>query len=179
MRKIFLLILICCFSGCVTPQGHREWKTFSAVSEKYQIEYPADWEARVAYPPTGPGPFYEPDILLDDEAQKVTFLEKEFGLWQGEFQVKVLTNPKGLSLEQWADEIEVDDVMDESESELDGHRALRFSVFGYDHTIIEILSVFEGRLYYISFSGANPNDPDIGKHQQIYKRMLSSFRFPR
>jgi hypothetical protein len=179
VRSILLLVIIGCLCGACATTIHeqQDWKTFTSGAGKYQIIYPADWDARVAVPPAGIGPFYEPDILLDDEIQKVTFLEKQYDVWQGEFQVKVMANPKDLTLQQWADEFEVEDVMEKSETKLSGYPALKYSLFGYDHTIIEILSVYDGKLYCLSFAGANPNDPDIERHRRIYSRMLAGFSF--
>jgi hypothetical protein len=67
-----------------------------------------------------------------------------------------MANPRGLTLNQWADEFEVEDVIEKSDTKLSRRPALRFSVFGYDHTIIEVLAVFDTRLYYLSFAAQTP-----------------------
>jgi hypothetical protein len=149
----------------------------------YEIKYPSKWQvieakSRVGFKIEGAG-----DILIDNEVQKVTFLEKEFVDWQGEFQIKVISNPKKLNLEQWVKENEPQTVTGSSliqgisETNLSGEPAKRLSIFGFDHERIEVVSLCRGYIYVMDFAWDNPNDAEVEKHKHIYKEMLSSFRF--
>lgn len=149
----------------------------------YEVKYPSEWEVVEAKPRVGFKIEWAGDILIGDEVQKVTFLEKEFANWQGEFQIVVISNPEKLNLEQWIKKNEPQTVTGSSLIEeisgtiLNGKPAKRLSIFGFDHERIEVISLYKGYIYVIGFAWDNPNDSEVEKHKQIYNRMLSSFRF--
>lgn len=161
------------------------WKTYRNKEYGYEIKYPESWEVIEAQPRVGTKATWAGNVLLEGELQKVTFLEKEYIDWPGEFQIRVLSNPDQLSLEEWIGKHEPQDVtggsliQEMSDTTLDGNPAQRLSIFGFDHEGIDIVSLYNGYIYYLSFTGSNPNDAEAERHQQIYTRMLSTFRFIR
>ncbi|OGH53792.1 MAG: hypothetical protein A3G15_04130 [Candidatus Levybacteria bacterium RIFCSPLOWO2_12_FULL_40_10] len=60
---------------------------------------------------------------------------------------------------------------------LDNSEAKRLSIFGFDREITELVALKNGYIYKLIFDGENPNDPDREKHQKIYEKMVSSFKF--
>ncbi len=149
----------------------------------YELKYQSDWEAIEAKPRVGYKVEWTGNILVDDELQKVTFLEKESVDWQGEFQIAVISNPDKLNLEQWIKKNEPQTVMGSSlireisETTLNGKPAKRLSIFGFDHERIEVISLYKGYIYRIGFAWDNPNDTEVERHKQIYNQMFLSFRF--
>jgi hypothetical protein len=160
-----------------------EWKTYQNKKYGYEVKYPESWEVIEAKPREGNRAVWAVKILLEEEMQKVTFLEKEYKFWPGEFQVLVMSNKDNLSLEEWIEEHEPQDVtggsliQDITEVILNGKEAKRLSIFGFDHEAIEIVTLHEVYVYTLHFTGSNPNDPKVEQHIQIYDQMLSSFTF--
>ncbi len=160
-----------------------EWKTYQEKKYGYHLKYPAGWEVIEAKPREGNKAVWGAKILFEEEMQKVTFLEKEYKFWPGEFQVLVMSNKSNLTLEQWIDKHEPQDVtggsliQDVSDVILNGKEAKRLSIFGFDHEAIEIITLHEGYVYSLHFTGNNPNDPRVEQHKKIYDLMVSSFTF--
>jgi len=184
--NVSVLIFIVCFCRCASENlrvNDPAWLTYSSSEWRYSIPYPADWRAKEAVARTGAGPFFEPDVLSGDEVQKITFIEREYDMWPGELQVRVLANSGNMTLQQWVKHYRVEDVSGGdliqscSEMMLSGRPAFRFSIFGFDQEIIAVVTEHGGYLYYVTFSGDNPNDPSQDTHRKIYERMISSFRF--
>lgn len=159
------------------------WKVYRNQDFGYEVKYPADWELIEAKPRISKEATWAVNILIDSEVQKVTFQEKKYNMWQGEFQIKVLQIPRSLTLEKWLEENEPLDptggslVQEEFNIKVDGMPAKRLSIFGFDCEIIAIDLIYRGNVYDFTFTGNNPNDPEVKKHKEIYGRMLSSFRF--
>jgi hypothetical protein len=186
LLDVFVLFFSLCFCRCASENlrgNEPAWLTYSSSEWGYSILYPAGWEAREAVERTGKGPFFEPDVLSGDEVQKVTFIEREYDMWPGQLQVMVLANPENMSLQQWVKHYRVEDIsggdliQSRSATTLSGQPAVRFSIFGFDQEIIAVVAENRGHLYYVTFSGANPNDPRQDTHRKILAQMLSSFRF--
>ena len=160
-----------------------EWKTYKNDEYGYEVKYPQGWEVIEAKPREENKAVWGAKILFEPEVQKVTFLEKGYEFWPGEFQICVYSNPDNLPLEQWIDEHEPQDVtggsliQDISDAILSGKPAKRLSIFGFDHEGIEIVSLHKGYVYSLNFTGSNPNDPEVERHRKIYDQMFSSFIF--
>jgi len=159
------------------------WLMYRNKEFHYEVKYPKDWEFKEASPRVGKKAQWEGNIIFGEEVQKVTFLEKEYKLWQGQFRICVYSNSDNLSLELWIAKHEPQDVtggsliQDVSEINLGGEPAKRLSIFGFDHEEIEIVTLHQGKIYSVIFAGTNPNDPKVKQHQEIYSQMLSSFTF--
>ena len=168
-----------------TPLDNKdgEWKTYRNKKYGYEVKYPEGWEVIEAKPREGIKTVWGVKFLFGEEMQKVTFLEKEYKFWPGEFQVCVMSNKDNLPLEQWIDEHEPQDVtggsliQDISDVILNGKEAKRLSIFGFDHEGLEIVTLYKGYVYSLHFTGNNPNDPKVEQHKQIYDQMVSSFTF--
>lgn len=163
--------------------GIAEWKIYRNEKFGYKIEYPNGWEVIEAKPRIRNEATWEGNILIDEEIQKVTFLERKYVNWQGEFQIRILANPDKLNLEQWIRYHEPRDVTGGSliqgisDTIVDGRVVKKLSIFGFDHEGIAIVLLYKGNICDISFAGSNPNDAEVKKHQEIYQQMLSTFRF--
>jgi len=69
------------------------WKTYRNEGHGYEIKYPEGWEVIEAQPRVDAKATWAGNVLLEEELQKGTFLEKEYIDWPGEFQIRVLSNP--------------------------------------------------------------------------------------
>lgn len=159
------------------------WEIYTASAYSYSIKYLNGWEITEAKPRVGNEPVWSGGILIDKEVQKVTFTEKGSKLWPGQFQVRVLSNPDRLTLDQWTQNYKeesaaganlarlIDDVI------LANNPAKRFSIFSFDRNEEAIVTLHDGNVYYLRFDSDNPNDPDFEKHKDIYAKMVSSFKF--
>lgn len=194
MAIVFLFMAGILLSGAIVSAEERTvsdgqdnlsipWETYINEQYGYSLEYPHGWRMLQAKPRTGNKEEQESGILVENELQKVTFLEKDHKLWQGEFQVRVFENPARISLDEWMKRNEPRDitggslVQGKSDELLNGEPAVRLSALGFDHEQIEIVSLYRGLVYRISFAGRNPNDDELKEHRKIYERMRLSFRF--
>ncbi len=180
IQILSFLVLVAPLEAAAREPG---WYTYRNQAFGYQVEYPAGWKVLEATRRTSDSATWAGSILIEDEVQKVTFLEHEYEMWQGEFEVRVLENAKHRSLDAWAKNYEVQDVSGGSlieaveEAALGGRPAKRFKLFLFDHQGIQIVGFHRGRIYQLGFAGENSNDPNLKKHQAIYERMTAGFRF--
>jgi hypothetical protein len=160
----------------------QHWATYRQAAFGYEIQYPNGWQVIEATPRKTNEAQWAGNILLGKEVQKTTFLEKNPGLWQAEFQISVEGNSNGLGLEAWLANNEPQDVtggslvQDASDVVIDGRPARKLSVFGFDHEEILIAFSYGPYIIHIDFAGRNPNDPDATVHQEIFTYMIGSLR---
>ena len=158
-----------------------DWLSYSRPDIGYTIQYPQGWEVIEAEPKKEPKAVWGGYILIGDEVQKTTFLEKNYDLWRGEFQVILYRNDEGLSLAQWLEKNEPQDVeggslvQEVSDVLLAGRPAKKLSIFGFDHEQLQIVLIYKKHVLSITYAGQNPNDPQIKRHQEIYAFMIRSF----
>ena len=149
----------------------------------YEVWYPHGWGAVEAQPRQDSLAIWADSVLMNGELQKVTFLEEDYEVCQGWFQVCVAENPAHLPLEDWIAEHEPTDVtggtmiQSTADTTLGGCPAKLLSVFAFDHEQIEVICPRGEGICRVSFAGSNPNDPRVDEHQALYNRMLASFRF--
>lgn len=157
------------------------WKTYTDIAFGYSIKYPVNWEVVVREP-------IEPDTK-----QEVVFQEKEFKLWQANLTVKIFSNNKGRTLEQWAQNYKEPNAADPAnnlaslvgDTTLDGKPAKRFSIFTFEvPNDSAIISIYKQNVYYIRFDDwGKYKDTNIAveygaeHHQKIYDQILSTLRF--
>lgn len=181
--RIFIIIVFVYF--CIQPLLGigMEWNLYKNETFGYQLEYPSGWQMIEAKPREGNKTEWAAKILLDNELQKVTFLEKEYKIWPGELQICVYSNPDKLEIGEWIEKNEPQDItggsllQDVSDISFGGGKGKKLSIFGFDHEIIDIVIPHEGFIYSISFAGENPNDPKQKEHELLYTRMLSTLVF--
>ena len=160
------------------------WRTYRNDTHFYEIDVPQGWNTVEASRTEGAATRarQQHEILVEDELQKVTLFEQNYTMWQGQFQIRVLANRGSLTLEEWARNYRkesatgADLIQGVSDMTLDRKAAKRFSIFGFDHEAIEVVTMDKGNAYVLSFAGENPNDPDVERHRRTYERMLSTFR---
>jgi hypothetical protein len=176
------------------PQN-QDVQVYQSGTYGFQVEYPKTWEAteetkRSPQQATGAD---------GDELQKVTFLEKDSKLWQADFVIRVLPNPKNLSIKQWREtQLQTSDgekdvckkanpespclsardlQLNEEMITINKFPALRISIFDFDHNL-ECTQVTKNKFVYdLCYDASNPNDPDFDKHQKITSDILASFKF--
>jgi len=161
-----------------------EWETYENKQFGYEIEYPKDWGIIEAKPRSGTRAAHGNEILYGKELHKITFLEKGYRYWPGEFQVIVLANPDSLGLEDWVQALRIEDVsggdliQGKMPAVMGGKAAIRLSIFGFDHEEINVVGASDERyIYNLCFTGATPNDPELKRHRLIYDAMAASFAF--
>ncbi|MEK7546747.1 MAG: hypothetical protein AAB536_01040 [Patescibacteria group bacterium] len=186
------------------PQGqipqNQNMSIYQNVTYGFRVEYPKTWEAIEATIKGVPKQStWAGNVLQGDELHKVTFLEKEYGVWQADFAVRVLPNSENLSIKQWreaqlqksdAEQVQCrkenpespclsarDLQRGEEQITFNGLTAYKISIFGFDHTR-ECIQVIKNKFVYdLCYDGANPNDPDFDKHREITTDILASFKF--
>ena len=152
------------------------WKTYISKEYGFEIKHPLSWEKAEILGA-------ESELLLN-----INFIEPEPDshervFWQGSFRIRISPNVKQLNLEEWIKGYTrkaatgVDLIQEIIDTTLNGKNAKKVLVFGFDHTEIIIITINNEMIYNLSFASAGPNDPDHYQHQQIYKQMLSTFRF--
>ena len=166
----------------------------------FQNKYPKTWGAIMATIKGVPKQsIWAGNVLRGDELHKVTFVEKEYGLWQADFVVRVLPNSENLSIKQWREvQLQKSDAgqaecrkenpespclstrdLQRSEEQItfNGLIAYKISISGFDHTR-ECVQVANNKFVYdLCYDGANPNDPDFDKHRNITTDIFASFKF--
>jgi len=151
----------------------------------YEISFPEGWRLVEAARRQGPGTKWAAEVLSGDELQKVTFLETGERVWPGEFQIRVLANPGGLSLDAWTEKYSNTDVVDPTGGSLvtgmrnitlGGVPARRLEVFMFDHSGVDIVAVRGEYVLLLSYVGSTPNDPDLEEHRRVSEAMVGSFR---
>jgi hypothetical protein len=162
--------------------------------EKYgfRIKCPNGYRVIEAKPRSETGNHWGAEILSEYELYKVTFIEVEYEMWPGLFEIRVLPNKEGLGLEEWVERFmeneEVALVEPNSEDPsmfgigevtVDGNPVVRLHFFNYDHTGIELFTAHGGLIYNLSFAGTNPNDPRVKEHMALYNEMVGSIEFDR
>lgn len=181
------------------PQN-KNTNIYQSATYGFGFEYPKTWEAIEATIKGVPKQAtWAGNVLQGDELHKITFLEKEYGLWQADFAVRVLPNPGNLSIEQWREtQLQKSDAeqaecrkenpespclsardLQRGEEQIifNGLTAYKISIFGFDHTR-ECVQVTKNKFVYdLCYDGANPNDPDFDKHREITTDMFVSFKF--
>ena len=185
----------CEFSPCPTPEESTSsaetanWKTYTNKEYEYSVQYPSNWKVVEAKPRIGNKPEWAGDILIqeENEVQKVTFFEQNYETYPGKFEIRVLSNPSNLTLEQWSrnyDKIYKLLTL-VGETTLGNQTAKQFSIFSYEVPgNSAIASINNQNIYYISFADWDKyNDPNIAvqigteNHPKIYDQILSTFRF--
>ncbi|MBW2636869.1 MAG: hypothetical protein JRC86_04995 [Deltaproteobacteria bacterium] len=115
--------------------------------------------------------------------QKVTFRERNYYMWPGEFEIRVKPNDGKSDLNEWIETYDVKAIDDSSlitesaDTLLGGRPAKELRIFMFDHQGIERIAVNGDFVYLLGFAGENPNDPNQHKHSRICDHMISSFRF--
>ena len=182
-----------------TPQN-QNISIYQGGAYSFQAEYPKTWEAIEATIKGIPKQAtWAGNVLQGEELHKVTFLEKEYGLWQADFVVRVLPNSENLSIKQWREaQLQKSDTEQaecrkenpespclsardlqrgEDQITFNGLTAYKISIFGFDHTR-ECVQVTKNKFVYdLCYDGANPNDPDFDKHRGVTADILGSFKF--
>jgi hypothetical protein len=180
-RSIGFLLLALAYALPLSAAQPGEWRTYRNERFGYDLQYPAGWnvvEARQRTDDTSPG---DGNVLVPGLFQQVAFQEPAGKMWPGEFMVLVHEHVEGQTLDEWADTsftgIDDESLVSDAEDTVLGDRTARlFSVFGFDHTDIVVAFVHDGKIYEISYTGTNPNDPDVAEHGAIYQSIKQSFK---
>lgn len=156
----------------------------------FSIKYPVGYRVIEAKPRSETKSQWGAEILSEFELHKVTFIEIEYEMWPGQFEISVLPNEDGLGLMEWVErfmekeevalvEPDSDDpsIFGVGEVTIDGKPVIRLHLFNYDHTGIELFTTHNGYIYNLSFAGSNPNDPSVEEHMALYVEMIESFEF--
>jgi hypothetical protein len=167
------------FGGRLSAQ-EIEWKIYRNPEADFEIPYPADWQVHEAKERSGPGTRWEPEILAEGELHKTTFFEGGEAPWPGQYQIRVLANPKSLALEAVYSDFNLSDLWDGSEADttLAGLPAKTWVRWKYDSMGREFLLVRADRVFQLLFDERSPNDPDVDRHRGIYSRMTQAFIMP-
>ena len=161
-----------------------DWETYRNEEYGYSVSYPADWDL-----------FEEPveasRDLIGNELQKVYFTKNYISelsdsyFWPKFFEIKVLQNPNGYTLEEWAENYQVPlGVNPETnlaklvgDTMINNKPAKQFSVFQFDSYNIETVTIYNEFVYKLTYSDAQGNDPDYESSRKVYNQILSTFRF--
>lgn len=183
--KLFFWIGVILMISAMADAGDvsEEWEIYRNTTSGYQLLYPASWEVVEAKPRTSNKSTWAGFILQEGELQKVTFRERNFEMWPGEFEIRVLRNDRKAGLNEWIETYDVKAIDDSSliiesvDTVLSGRPAKGLEIFMFDHQGIEIIAVNGDFVYLLGFAGENPNDPNQRKHSKIYDHMIASFSF--
>lgn len=166
-----------------TDDATVSWKIYQNDEYGYSVYHPSNWKIIEAKPPNTPDWPY--DRLQENQLHQVRFSEEKPVQWQGSFVISVNKNLENYNTENWASNyfrpLGADPTTNLAkrigETSIDGNIAYKFSVFAFDSSKTVIGLVTYGRIYTFSFTEDTPNDPDLEIHQEIYNRILSSFKF--
>jgi hypothetical protein len=169
-----------------------EWLVHTCERYGFSVKYPHAYKVIIAKPSSDTKSHWGAEILSEYELHKVTFIETEYDMWPGLFEISVRPNKEGLGLKEWFDRFmqNLGGSLTEPDSEdqsifgigdvtIDGHQVFRLHLFNYDHTGIELYTEHGGLIYNLGFAGSNPNDPCVEEHMAIYNEMVESFEFAR
>jgi hypothetical protein len=191
-KTLLAAVLVSAILSLAIPGGAAETEWLSYVCEEYgfQVLYPRGYDVIIARSRSETKSLWGAEVLLGSELHKVTFLEAEYDMWPGAFEILVLANEDRLALEEWVDRslqdedvalVEPDSgdasIFGVGEVTIDGHEVVRLHLFNCDHTGITLHVMNGGLVYIISFAGANPNDPVVERHKAVYEEMVGSFEF--
>jgi hypothetical protein len=176
---VVLLISTMADAGDVSEQ----WRLYRNTAFGYELLYPSGWEVIEARPRISSKSTWAGFILQEGEVQKVTFRERNYYMWPGEFEIRVMRNDGKSDLNAWIATYDVKAIDDSSlitesaDTALGSRSAKQLKIFMFDHQGIEIIAVNGDFVYLLGFSGENPNDPNQQKHSNICDHMVASFRF--
>lgn len=169
-----------------------EWLVYENEEYGYSIRYPEGYKVVEAKPRRETDSIWGAEVLAGSEHHKVTFIEIEYEMWYGSFEISVRPDEERAGLMEWIENwLEREEIAltepDRGDStifgsgavNIDGRPAIKLHFFNYDHVGIELFVENEGYIYNLSFAGANPNDPNVDEHKAIYSEMIESFMFER
>ena len=161
------------------PSTHeRTWLTHTDPEAGLEISYPADWELIVAGPRVGRETVWSPLILGEGELSKVAFRESGDVPWPGWYEVRVLENNDGLTLDAYWASFDQSNLWDRSDSDstLADLPARTWVRWKHDSLVREHLLVTGNRAIHILYDEHNSNDPAFEDHQKVYEHMTSTIR---
>jgi hypothetical protein len=171
-------------------ESEKQWLEYSCEDYSYSIRYPDGYKVIEAKPRRETKSVWSAEVLSEWELHRVTFIEAEYEMWPGLFEISVMPNDDGLGLMDWVEDfinsaevaLSEPDTNDASifgagEVSIEGRPAIKLHLFNYDHTGIELFVDYSGVIYNLSFAGSNPSDPNVEEHRAIYIEMLESFAF--
>ena len=169
-----------------------DWLVYSCEKYGFSIKYPTGYRVIEAKPRSETESIWGAEVLSGLELYQVTFIEAEYEMWPGSFEICVMSNEDGFGLMEWIERFwENEEVaLQEPNSEdpsifgigeviIDGNPVVRLHLFNYDHTGIELYVAHGDLIYKLGFAGTNPNDPSVNEHKSIYNEMVESFEFER
>ena len=164
-------------SSLITTDENTNLKKYTNQQYFYTVSYPKHWDLLEAKESNDQ---YSASIeKLIEEQQKVTFYEtRNDNSARGEFEIRVITNKENPTLEQIVNYYYKDrNINNITDIKIDSVPAKKFSVFEYDKEGAVIGIIYNGNIYYLHYSNADPNDSDFEEHRIIYDQILSTFKF--
>lgn len=161
------------------PAQEKAWTTHTSAQGGFRIDHPDGWTHLEARPRQGSGPASVAETLYPGELHKVTFRETGDQQWPGSLQVRIAPNPGHLSPLQWMERSDCPDCAADGEARapIDGREAMIWDLWQLDAVLYGVVIADGDRMVEISYDLSSANDPDVDRHEAIYKRMIDSFRF--